>query len=71
MKNKVFRTGTKIIPKTNNIKHAKKKDSQKLIAFFPISDEEISSFYDDVLSSTAKGKDEDDERIVDEIDFEL
>ena len=68
-----YRTGTKakIIPKTNNIKPAKRKDVQRLTDFFPISHEEISSFYDDVLPSTAKGKDEDDERIFDEIDFEL
>ena len=61
----------KIIQKTNNIKPAKRKDVQRLTAFFPISDKEISSFYDDVLPSTAKGQDENDERIFDEIDFEL
>ena len=47
------------------------KDAQKLTAFFPISDEEISSFYVDVLQNTAKGKYEDDKKIFDEIDFEL
>ena len=65
------RDQAKIIPKTNNFKPAKRKDVQRLTAFFPISDEEISSFYDYVFPSATKGKEEDDKRIFDDIDVEL